>query len=172
MYVTTKDQRGSQSGRHRFASHAVRMLSKGSVENTSAVVPWVLVWLMVAHAIISVAFAFLGHKGAQNGVYRSYANMNVTTNIQRMSGILLLVFTALHVLGTTGLLQPPQVVHAILPPLFFTVALMHTAISTSKAFITLGIGNARFIKAADVVIKALCGAILIADVAGFYLFSV
>ena len=46
----------------------------------------------------------------------------------------------------------------------------HVAVSTSKAFITLGIGNAEFIKTLDAVVKVVCVATLIADVAGFFLF--
>jgi hypothetical protein len=78
----------------------------------------------------------------------------------------------LHVLGTVGVIQPPQAVHAILPPLFFTVALMHTAVSTSKAFITLGIGNVKTVKVIDITIKVICALTLVADIVGFYLYLV
>ena len=53
---------------------------------------------------------------------------------------------------------------------FFTIALLHTAVSSSKALITLGIGSAKAIKVADRVIKVLCVVTLIADITGFYLF--
>ena len=53
--------------------------------------------------------------------------------------------------------------------LFFTIVLTHIAISTGKAFITLGIGNAKFIKVVDIVMKVICGATLIAGVIGIYL---
>ena len=46
----------------------------------------------------------------------------------------------------------------------------HYAVSISKAFITLGIGDAKFIKTADIAIKAICATTLIADIIGFYLF--
>jgi hypothetical protein len=45
----------------------------------------------------------------------------------------------------------------------------HTAISFSKAFITLGIGNAKFIKVVDIVMTILCILIFIASVVGLYL---
>jgi hypothetical protein len=67
-------------------------------------------------------------------------------------------------------MTPPHIVHTLVPPIFFAVALAHTAVSTSKAFITLGIGNAGFIKVFDVIIKAICAATLIATVIGFYLY--
>ena len=96
--------------------------------------------------------------------------MNVSTLVQRISGVLLIPFTALHIAGAVGFMQPPEIVHAILPPLFFALALAHAAVSTSKAFITLGIGNARFIKVADIVIKVICAATLITCVIAFNLY--
>ena len=66
-------------------------------------------------------------------------------------------------------MQPPQIVHVIVPPLFFTLSLAHVAVSASKALITLGIGNAKFVRVADIAIKLLCCATLIADLIGFYL---
>ena len=120
--------------------------------------------------IISILLAILGHKGAEKRECKAYKKINLSTNIQRISGILLIVFTVLQVLGAVGVLQPPQVVHAILPPLFFALALMHVAVSGSKPFITLGIGNAKFIKIVDIAIKILCVLTLIAAVIGFYLY--
>ena len=96
--------------------------------------------------------------------------MNRVTYIQRASGISLILLTFLHIAGTVGILTPPQLVHAILPPVFFAITLMHAAISTSKAFVTLGIGNAKIIKVFDIAMKCLCVATLIADVVGFYLY--
>jgi hypothetical protein len=55
---------------------------------------------------------------------------------------------------------------------FFTVALAHTAVSTGKAFITLGLGSAKFVKAADIAVKVICAATLIASLIGFYLYKV
>lgn len=152
-------------------SHAVWMLSGGRfIVYTVAVLPWVLFGLMMLHAIISIVLAVLGHKGAEKRECKEYSSLNKTTIIQRMSGVSLILFTLLHVLGTVGVTNPPYIVHAILPPIFFAVVLMHTAISASKAFITLGIGNAKAIKVIDISAKVICIATLIADVAGFYLY--
>ena len=82
----------------------------------------------------------------------------------------MIVFTALHIAGASGAMQPPHIVHTILPPLFFAIALAHAAISTDKALITLGIGNARFIKIVNVAIGLVCAATLVADIIGFYLY--
>ena len=42
--------------------------------------------------------------------------MNVSTNIQQISGILLMIFTVPHILGKIGIMLPPKMIHAILPP--------------------------------------------------------
>ena len=152
--------------------HAVWMLSMGTVEKSADSMPRILFVVMMLHAIISIVLAFLGHKGADKIKCKGYSNLNKITYIQRFSGVVLIPLTVLHVLGTVGVMNPPQIVHAILPPVFFTICLMHVAISTNKAFVTLGFGNAKFIKIADIVMKFICGATLIADITGFYLYLV
>ena len=103
---------------------------------------------------------------------KMYPKMNVSTIVQRASGVLMVPTMALHVAGTVGLTQPPPIVHATLPPVFFTVVMVHVAVSTSKSLITLGIGSAKFLKIADIIVKVLCAATLIASVTGFYLYVV
>lgn len=149
---------------------SVRMLSKGKVEQSAPFVPWVLAGLMAAHAFISIYFAVSSHMEGDKRKYKTYPKMNRVTIFQRVSGILLIIFTALHVAGASGAMQPPQIVHAILPPIFFAIALTHAAVSTDKAFITLGIGTARFVKVVSVIVKVICVATLIAAVTGFYLY--
>ena len=152
--------------------NAAWMLSMGSFTKFAQFASNILFVLMMVHAAISIALAIRGHKGAEKRKCNEYPKLNIVTNIQRFSGIILLPLTVLHVLGTVGVIQPPQAVHAILPPLFFTVALMHTAVSTSKAFITLGIGNVKTVKVIDITIKVVCALTLIADIVGFYLYLV
>lgn len=149
---------------------SVWMLSKGSVEQSAPVAPWILAGLMTVHAFISIDFAISAYIEGERRKVKSYPKMNRVTIFQRVSGILLIIFTALHIAGASGVMQPPQIVHTIFPPLFFTIALSHTAVSTDKAFITLGIGNARVIKAVSVITKVICAATLVAAVIGFYLY--
>lgn len=150
--------------------NSVWMISKGSVEQNASVAPWVLAGLMALHAFISIYFAVSAHEEGEKRKVKSYPKMNVATVFQRISGILLIVFTALHVAGAAGAMTPPHIVHMIVPPIFFTVALAHAAVSTDKALITLGIGNAGFIKVFGIIMKAICAATLIASVIGFYLY--
>ena len=150
----------------------VWMLSEGGIAQNASKLPRLLVVLMMVHAIISIIFAILGHKGVEKRKYNGYPKMNKATYFQRASGILMIVFTVLHVLGATGVMQPPQLVHVIVPPLFFTLSLAHVSVSASKALITLGIGNTKIVKVVDIVTRLICGATLIVDVIGFYLYRV
>ena len=150
-------------------SLAIWMLSKGAVPMPPKVLPWVLTIMAGIHAILSVVIMITTHKGQQKKG-NSYPKLNRETIVQRITGVLMLLFTALHILGTVGIMQPPQFVHAVVPPLFFFIVLAHTAISTSKALITLGIGSWKFIRVATIAVKLVCATTLIADVVGFYLF--
>ena len=152
--------------------NAVRMLSQGAVGEFGTFIPWVLFGIMLAHAFVSIDLAISAHEGAEKRKCKSYPKLNAVTIFQRFSGIALILFTALHVAGAAGFMTPPPIVHAIVPTVFFTVALAHTAVSTSKAFITLGIGNAKFIKVLDIVVKVICVATLVASLIGFYLYKV
>jgi hypothetical protein len=151
-------------------SIAVWLFSNGAIAKAGSFVPWILFGVMLAHAFISIDLAISAHSETEKRKCNNYPKLNVPTLYQRISGILLILFTCLHVAGTVGILQPPKSVHAILPPLFFTIALMHAAISTGKAFITLGIGNAKLVKIINVAMMVICVATLVADVVGFYLY--
>jgi hypothetical protein len=146
------------------------MLSKGKVEQGASYAPWILAGLMAVHAFISIDLTISGYMEGKTCKCKSYPKINRSTIFQRISGALLVIFTGLHIAGATGALQLPHIVHTLLQPIFFSIALAHTAVSTHKALITLGIGNARFVKAVSVIMKVICAATLIADVTGFYLY--
>jgi hypothetical protein len=152
--------------------NAVRMISGGAIEKSGTFMSWILFGLMLAHAVISIDLGISAHSETEKRKCKSYPKLNVATFFQRISGIVLIVFAGLHVAGAAGFMTPPPIVHAIVPAVFFTIALMHLAVSTSKAFITLGIGNAKFVKVVDLVMKVICGATLIAALTGFYLYKV
>ena len=149
--------------------NAVWMLSQGSIAKTT-ILSWVLFGLMMVHAIICIIFGIQAHRDEEKQKSNAYTQVNISTKIQRIGGVLLIPFSVLHILGTVGVIQPPQVIHAIIPPLFFALCLAHVAISGSKALITLGIGKAKLIKIVDIAVKVLCAVTLIAGVIGFYLY--
>ncbi|MBR6522016.1 MAG: hypothetical protein IKT47_05045 [Oscillospiraceae bacterium] len=150
-------------------SLAVWMLSRGAVPQMENYLPWILTGATVVHALVSIGLMISGHKGTKNHKSKKYPKMNAQTIIQRISGALMVLFTWLHIAGASGIMTPPQAVHAIVPPLFFILVMVHIAVSTGKAFITLGIGSAKLVKRADIAVKALCAVVLVADVIGFYL---
>ena len=151
---------------------AVWALSKGSIPKPAGFMAWILTGLTLAHALISIDLAISAHTSAPKGNYKSYPKMNVSPIIQRASGVLMMIFSVLHITGAMKLMQPPKAVHAVVPPLFFTIVLVHVAVSTSKALITLGIGNAKTVKVVDVIVKVFCTLTLIACITGFYLYIV
>jgi hypothetical protein len=112
--------------------------------------------------------AVLGHKGAEKRKCNTYAKLNARTMLQRFSGILMMVLVGVHIAGAATHFQP-KMLHAILHPVFFAMVLMHLAVSMSKAFITLGIGSAKLVKAIDIIMPVICGITFIGAVVGFYL---
>lgn len=148
--------------------YSVWMLFRAGFAKMSAYPSQILVVLMMVHAIISIVLAILGHKGAEKRKCNNYPKMNKQTYVQRISGIMLILFIGLHIAGALNHFQP-KILHAILHPLFFIIALTHVAVSTGKAFITLGIGSVKAIKIISIVIKIICVLTIIACIVGFYL---
>ena len=151
-------------------SMALCMLSMGKIDRIPEPMSWALSGLVLLHAFICIYSAVAAHSGGEHKKSKSYPKLNRATNIQRISGLLMVVFTGLHVAGAAGFMTPPRIVHAIVPPIFFAIVMAHVAVSTSKAFISLGIGNARFVKRADVFVKVFSVLTLVADIVGFFLF--
>ena len=147
---------------------SVWMLSGGMIPKSAGFMPWVLAGAVLSHAIISIDLAVSAHMGPKTRKSKTYTKLNRSTIIQRASGVLMMLFIPLHIAGAAGYMQPPKIVHAM----FYTIVLMHAAVSTSKAFITLGIGNAKFVKVVDIVVKVICAATLIAALTSFYLYRV
>ena len=153
-------------------SLAIWMLSQGVISKMPSFVSWAMTVVFVIHAILSIVLIISTNKGRKKSAGNHYFKLNRATLVQRISGVLMIIFTWLHIAGTIGIMTPPPAIHAVVPALFFTLVMAHVAISASKAFITLGIGNAKFVKYADIVIKIVCAVTLAADLIGFYLYKV
>ena len=97
-------------------SLAVWMLSRGIIPRPPSIIARSLTAFFVLHAIISVIIMISTHKGRPK--VRPYPQLNGGTMFQRISGALLIIFTWLHIAGTIGIMQPPQIVHTIVPPPF------------------------------------------------------
>lgn len=147
---------------------ALWMIMRGKMTTLPQFLPRVLVMFVIVHIILSIVTAIIASGGKKDPNSRMYKKENIKTMIQRMFGILIILLLPLHIIGMGNHLTP-KVLHSIIHPLFFLVVYAHTAISFSKAFITLGIGNAKFIKIVDRVIAILCMFIFIASIIGVYL---
>ena len=147
---------------------SVWMLSRCSIEKSADFMPWMLAALMVVHAILSIILFIKNRKDAEKNKHKKYSKLNKETYAQRITAILIILMMGLHIAGAANHFQP-KILHAILHPLFFAVALAHSAFSVDKAFITLGIGTAGFIRTVNIVIKMICCATFVAGVIGFYI---
>ena len=147
---------------------SIWMLSRGSIAKSSSFMPWVLVGSMVLHAIISIDQAISAHANLPKQKVNQYPKLNKSTMVQRISGIAMAILLVVHIAGAANHFQP-KILHAILHPLFFAIVLIHVAVSTSKSLITLGIGNAKFIRIVDISIKVICAITLVLGIIGFYL---
>lgn len=138
-------------------SYGVWMIAKGPRPSITAP-SYALLALMLLHAVLSIVMAFLGHRGSDKGKYRVYPKENRVTLFQRYGGVLLLLLTALHVFFVPFLFSAGLPLFLFVHVAFFLVAFAHTGVSVSKAFITLGIGNARTIFIVDLLAKLFSGA--------------
>ena len=148
---------------------SVYMLSGGRSFRPAGFMGWVLMGVMICHALVSIDLALSAHVEENTRKGKQYPKLNIPTIFQRITGLLMVPAAALHIAGATGAMVPPKMVHAIVPPLFFGIVLAHTALSAGKALITLGIGNPKFLKIFNLIIRLICGATWIAGVIGIYL---
>ena len=147
---------------------AIWMALRGKITTLPNPIARSLVIFVVVHAILSIVTAILGSGGKDKSNSKEYKKENIKTIIQRIFGVLIVLLLVLHIMGMQNHLEP-KILHSIVHPIFFLVVYGHTAISFSKALITLGIGNAKFIKVVDIVMTILCILIFIASVVGLYL---
>lgn len=147
---------------------AIWMCLRGKLSVLPKQLAYTLMGLVVIHGVLSVVIAILVKKGNNNKDEKVYQGLNIRTIIQRSFGMMMLLLIPFHVFGMNNHLNFP-LLHAILHPLFFLVVFIHTAFSCSKAFITLGIGNAKFIKIVDIITYILCGLMFIISIIGLYL---
>lgn len=128
----------------------------------------VLAGMVVVHAVLSIVTAILGSGKKTNNQEKFYKKENVKTLVQRLSGVLMIVLLPVHIFGMKGYLVP-HVFHTIVHPIFFLAVYAHTAISFSKAFVTLGIGNAKVIKAIDIATSIFVSLLFVVSVVGLCL---
>ena len=88
--------------------HAVWMLSEGKIEKSASKMTFMLFGFMILHAILCVVILIRSRKGATVKKSKGYAKMNAQTYVQRISGMLLIVFVVLHIVP-----HPSQVASSV-----------------------------------------------------------
>ena len=146
---------------------AVWMFMRGLLPMLPKPSSYVLMFLVIIHTVLSIVTAILGSKGKTKKDEKMYSKPNKETLLQRIFGIVIVLMIPLHILGMQSFLNP-KIIHAILHPIFFFVVCAHTGISFNKAFISLGIGNAKLIKVLGIVIRVVCITIFVASCIGMY----
>ena len=96
---------------------SVYMLSGGRSFRPAGFMGWVLMGVMICHALVSIDLALSAHVEENTRKGKQYPKLNIPTILQRITGLLMVPAAALHIAGATGAMVPPKMVHAIVPPL-------------------------------------------------------
>ena len=144
---------------------AIWMILRGKITTLPKPIAMLLVIFVVIHIILSIVTLIIGKDSKNTKLYKKE---NIKTIIQRVFGVLIVLLLVPHIIGMQNHLTP-KILHSLIHPIFFLVVYGHTAISFSKALITLGIGSAKFIKVVDILMSILCVIIFIASIIGLYL---
>lgn len=148
-------------------TYSISMISGFKIIFSLKPLSWILASLMVVHAVLSILLAKKTQKGAEKQNCKSYPKLNMANMMQRITGGAMLILTLVHIQGAFNYFHP-ALLHSIVQPLFFVVSLAHACVSVGRAFITLGIGNAKTIKIINILTTIVCANILILGVIGFY----
>lgn len=147
---------------------AIWMILRGKITTLPKPIAMLLVIFVVIHIILSIVTLIIGKDRKNSKNTKLYKKENIKTIIQRVFGVLIVLLLVLHIIGMQNHLAP-KILHSLIHPIFFLVVYGHTAISFSKALITLGIGSAKFIKVVDILMFILCVIIFTVSIIGLYL---
>lgn len=129
--------------------------------------------LLLVHILLSIIIFFFAHDGSD----LKYARLNIGTILQRATAIIMMIFIHFHMKAyahvVTGqvLSCGMTAFRMITEFLFFAAALAHIAVSTGKAFITLGLARSeKAIQTINKVSYSICTILLLASALGMLLF--
>lgn len=118
------------------------------------------VGIMILHVLTSICIFFFLHDGSD----ARYSRQNIRTIMQRVTAILMIVFVHFHTSAyahmATGqtLSQGQAICNCITECIYILSVFVHTAVSFSKAFVTLGwINSSKAAKRLDRIAYAVCG---------------
>ena len=114
------------------------MFFRGKIPTLPKVIAIILMITVLIHIILSITIIIFGIKESKGKKGKLYKKQNIKTLLQRIFGILMLVLIPLHGAWMWNRLSP-KILHSFIHTIFFIAVYGHIAISTSKAFITLGL---------------------------------
>lgn len=133
--------------------------------------PAILLAVLVSlHIVLSLTMLMLRHDGTTG----KHASLYVETVVQRMSGILMIVALALHIISALSLkTDAPLTMLFILSHAFVTLfSMVHCAISVPKALVTLGaLKNSKVYGVVRVVSYVLYGIVMILGLVASIVFA-
>lgn len=107
----------------------------GTILPVTDIMPIAVMILMIIHAVLSMAIMFFAHDGHKV----KYPHKNISTIIQRASGVLMLIPLFVSHTRYISEFRMNHILFFILEIVFFIMVFAHVATSVPKAFITLGI---------------------------------
>lgn len=117
--------------------------------------------LMIAHILTSICIFFFLHDGSS----LRYSRMNKRTIIQRVTAVLMIILIHFHITAyshmATGeaLSQSQAIISCLTECLYIISVFLHTSVSFSKAFTTLGlISSSKAAKRLDIAAFTVCTA--------------
>lgn len=143
------------------------MFFRDKIPTLPKVISILLIISVLIHIVLSIIIVISGIKNNKGKKEKIYKKQNIRTILQRIFAVVTMLLIPLHSIGMSNRLSP-KLLHAIVHPIFFIAVYGHVAVSTSKAFITLGIGNTKFIKVIDIVMSIILLFIFLASLNGLY----
>lgn len=136
----------------------------GNIIPVTGIMPIAIMILMIIHALLSMAIMFFAHDGHKV----KYPSKNISTIIQRSTGVLMMIPLFLTHTRYFSAYHLNKNVFFILESLFFILVFTHIAISAPKACITLGIlKNEKAVKICSIISIVVSVALVIVSIGAY-----
>jgi len=121
-------------------------ITHGALQSQNQIIARICGTIAILHVLISCYMLFISHEGKH---MNQYPRENASTLLQRISGILMIIFLAFHV-GVFNALAGHEgrdagffILRTATAVLFYGTVFLHISLSFSRALITLGILSSR-----------------------------
>lgn len=124
-------------------------MTYGALNSQNQILARICGVIAILHILISCYMLFISHEGKRMNLY---PRENASTLLQRISGILMIIFLAFHV-GVLNALAGHEgrdagffILRTAIAILFYGTVFLHISVSFSRALITLGVITSRTTK--------------------------